>query len=232
VKQVIPGQVVSLVLKSLPVNHVSPDPAAIFAIAHSLWSEVEKLQGSVQERISDTFSGMDGYMRTAMEAARKFEEWACSHVAFSETTEVWPYLLQDQFGTEYLKLFKQSDLTSFNDSQALRVALRLKLPIYVNDDPHIPVSLFRENPVSGSGIRFYQIKTVRNSLYGNYIETLTCEDDPFDSEYGKPYVGIYAIMDDRAEHIADRNNISDAIELVSNLAPSIQFPEPLLSTSR
>ena len=48
--------------------------------------------------LSESYDGMDGFMRVAMHIATEFETWACRHIQFDQLNEVWPYLLEEQFG--------------------------------------------------------------------------------------------------------------------------------------
>ena len=43
--------------------------------------------------------------------------------------EVWPYLLEDQFGTACLQLLPVEALDQFSEADCLRTALQLKLPL-------------------------------------------------------------------------------------------------------
>ena len=106
----------------------APDPAAIFAIASSLWQECHK-HAAKDQRIclSDAYSGMDGLMREVMRIATLFEKWSCLHVDFTKLDEPWPYLLQDHFGQECLSVLLSENLAEFDDHDCQRVAGRLRL---------------------------------------------------------------------------------------------------------
>ena len=106
----------------------SADPAAIFAIATSLWDECHK-HAAVDSSInlSDTYAGMDGFMREIMRIAAQFEAWACRHVDFTQLTDVWPYLLEDRFGKECLSVLLPEKLAAFDEHDCRRVAARLRL---------------------------------------------------------------------------------------------------------
>jgi hypothetical protein len=89
----VPGQVIlpAMATESEPSAELyTPDPASVFAAAHSLWESFHKL---------DSWNdGMVGFMSDIMHVATLFENWACDHVMFEAMSDVWPYLLQDEFG--------------------------------------------------------------------------------------------------------------------------------------
>jgi len=106
----------------------SGDPAAIFAIATSLWRECHKHAATNRSlNLSDAYSGMDGLMREVMRIATLFESWACEHVDFDELTDVWPYMLEDRFGKECLSVLLPEKLSEFDLHDCRRIALRLRL---------------------------------------------------------------------------------------------------------
>lgn len=107
-----------------------PDPAAIFAIANSLWDACHRQTATEPHlNLSDCYSGMDGFMREVMRVATAFEAWSCQHVVFEELNDVWPYLLQDRFGHECLSVLLPETLSEFGEHDCRRVAARLMLPI-------------------------------------------------------------------------------------------------------
>ena len=108
----------------------SADPAAIFAIATSLWQECHK-HAKIDPNInlSDAYSGVDGLMREVMRIATLFESWACVHVNFNELTDVWPYMLEDRFGKECLSILLAESLSDFDEHDCRRVAARLRLTV-------------------------------------------------------------------------------------------------------
>ncbi len=106
----------------------SSDPAAIFAIATSLWVQCHKHSATDHSiNLSDSYSGMDGFMREIMRIAAQFEAWACKHVHFDELTDVWPYMLEDRFGKECLSILLAEKLSDFDEHDCRRVAARLRL---------------------------------------------------------------------------------------------------------
>lgn len=120
----VPGQVIL----AMNAGNYEPDPAAVFAIAVSLWracGEAEKTAVC----LSDEYAGMDGLMREVMRVGTIFEDWACRHVDFAELGDVWPYLLEDRFGKECLAVAGAGELATFHENDCLRMALRLGLPI-------------------------------------------------------------------------------------------------------
>src|SRR5215469_8894159 len=104
------------------------DPAAVFGAALSLWNACHKYAEKNKCNLSDAFNGIDQLMRVAMDVANGFERWSCQHVNFNELTDVWPYLLEDTFGETCLDITSLKALESFDDSDCLRVAMRLHLP--------------------------------------------------------------------------------------------------------
>jgi hypothetical protein len=107
---------------------ISLDPAAIFAIATSLWQECHKHAAvNFSINLSDSFSGNDGLMREVMRIATVFESWSCDHVDFDQLTEVWPYLLEDRFGKECLSILLVENLADFDEHDCHRIAARLRL---------------------------------------------------------------------------------------------------------
>jgi hypothetical protein len=207
-----------------------PDPAAVFACALSLWQACQK-RGEVEKlNLSECFNGMDELMRETMRIANKFEAWACFHIDFEELNEVWPYLLQDKFGEICLiDIFPNelaSALTSFGDSDCLRAALRMKLPIIFDDKLPIPVDITALNPVAGSPFKRYRIQTVRDAIEIEDTSPYVIGDDPFDSDFESPYFSLYGVGEDGLlEFIADRSSYSEAVKLARKLAPGIDFPD-------
>lgn len=106
----------------------SLDPAAIFAIATSLWDECHKHAAADHSiNLSDAYSGIDGLMREVMRIATLFESWASEHVDFDQLTDVWPYMLEDRFGKECLSILLTENLSNFDEHDCCRVAARLRL---------------------------------------------------------------------------------------------------------
>ena len=72
----------------------SVDPAAVFAVAHSLWAACEShAEREPRINLSECYNGMDQLMREVMRIAECFEACACEHIAFDALNDVWPYLL-------------------------------------------------------------------------------------------------------------------------------------------
>ena len=106
----------------------SLDPAAIFAIATSLWDECHKHAAADHSiNLSDAYSGIDCLMREVMRIATLFESWACQHVDFNQLDDVWPYLMEDHFGKECLSILLADALSDFDEHDCRRVAARLRL---------------------------------------------------------------------------------------------------------
>ncbi|MDB6020691.1 MAG: hypothetical protein JWQ04_548 [Pedosphaera sp.] len=206
------------------------DPAAVFAAAMSLWQSCNKR--AIQDQrpnLSESYNGMDQFMREVMRVANLFEGWACSHLIFEQMEDVWPYMLQDKFGDACLEILLPNELAQFNESDCLRVSLHLRLPIRMDSQLPIPIDIRAPNPVSGSAFQAYRIQTVRDSLEENEIVPFTADDDPFDTEFGTPYFGLYGVGDDGlVEHIADRTTYAGILSLLQKLVPGVAFPaEPM-----
>jgi hypothetical protein len=205
---------------------VQPDPAAVFGCALSLWRECHKYaEARPSLNLSECLNGIDELMRQVMRVGNQFEQWACLHISFDEVNDVWPYLLEDKFGVACLEIFNPDALTQFDEMDCLRVALHLNLPVMLDDKLPVPIDVRASNPISSSAFREFRIQTVRTCGEDNAIAPFTVCDEPFDEEFGPPYFAIYGIeADGSLEHIADRSNYSDALDLVLKLAPGIQFP--------
>jgi hypothetical protein len=159
-----------------------------------------------------------------MRVANQFESWACLNVAFEELEDVWSYLLQDRFGEALLTKFQATDLAHFDETDCLRVALHLRLPIKPDDKLPVPIDMLAANPVPGSAFRQYRIQTVRNWFEDAEAVPFTADDEPFDEDYGPPYFALYGVNDDGLlEHIADRRTYAEAARLAEKFAPGLGF---------
>ena len=201
------------------------DPAAVFAAALSVWDACHQYAEKNHCNLSEIFNGIDQLMRVAMGLANRFERWSCEHVDFNELTDVWPYLLEDKFGDACLTIAPPKILESFDDSDCLRVAMRLRLPLILDDKLPVPVDVTAQNPTPNSSFRAYRIQTVRNSNEDGDVSAYTWGDEPFDDDFSEPFFGLYGVCaDNMVEHIADRRTYSDAVSLAKKLVPGIEFP--------
>jgi hypothetical protein len=207
-------------------TQISPDPAAVFACALSLWRECMRRSRSGRKvNLSECYKGGDEFMRVIMRIGTRFEEWACAHIHFHELDTCWPYLLEERFGAACVALKDVTSLDEFCENDCLEVALRLRLPVKAVGTLPVPVDFSAGNPVSESDFRQFRIQTLREYGDGN-IEPFTACDDPFDDKYGPLFFGFYGVCDDGLlEHIADFKTYSDAVGLARKLAPGIQFPD-------
>lgn len=205
---------------------VDPDPAAVFAIALSLWDTCHgRMKSDSALDLSEAYHGMDEFMRVVMRIGNRFESWACNHVDFNSLNDVWSYLLEDRFGEACLKILQPLELAGFNDDDCLRVAFLLKLPVFADGQLPVPVDERAPLPRDGEGFVALRIQTVRDLLEENDSEPFVLGDDPFDENFEAPYFGLYGIGNDSlVEHIASRQTYSDAVKLARNLIPGIQFP--------
>jgi hypothetical protein len=201
--------------------NIDSDPAAVFAAAFSLWESInDEAAHDPKLNLSECYNGMDQLMREVMRIANQFETWSCTHVEFNELNDVWPYLLQDRFGAVCLKVLIPTALASFDETDCLRVALQLRLPIRPEDGLPVPVDVWIENPINESPFRQFRIQTVRNHVEDNEVVPYTVDDEPYDPDYGEPYFALYGVEEDgRMEHIADRTTYADAVSLAEKLAP-------------
>lgn len=204
------------------------DHAAVFGAAVSLWLAAKKRAATEPGiNLSESYNGGDEFMRQVMRVATEFELWSCGHVIFEALDDVWPYLLEDEFGEACLSVMGGAGiLMRFDERDCLRVAAKLRLPLKTDAGLPVAVDVTAVNPVVGAAFRKFRIQTVRDSRDDDFIEAFTIDDDPFDEEWGAPYFGFYGIEDDDGllEHIADRATYSDVIELAGKLAPGIAFP--------
>lgn len=208
------------------IKTVGVDSAAAFGAAISLWRVChEAAARDPHLNLSDCYNGIDQFMREVMRIGNSFEEWACRHIAFEEQSEVWPYLLEDNFGAACLAVILPGGLAQFDDSYCLRVALRLRLPIRAHTSLRLPIDVAAQNPVAGSVFRAFRIQTVRDALEEGLTEPFTVDDNPSNEGMGEPYYSLYGVAADGIlEHIADRQTYAETVTLASKLAPGIDFP--------
>jgi len=201
------------------------DPAAVFACALSLWTAChERAAADLNIDLSGSYQGVDEFMRVVMRIGTQFEVWACDHVSFEELSDVWPYLLEDQFGKACLEVLAPTNLAEFSEKDCLRVALRLRIPLIIDDALPIPMDMIAQNSIAESSFRAFRIQTIRDHLGDDMTLPFVVDDDPFDEEFGKPYFGLYGVhADGTLEHIADRSTFSEMLELAKGLAPEAEF---------
>jgi hypothetical protein len=204
-----------------------PDPAAIFGAALSLWKSChECVAKDPRLNLSESYNGVDEFMRQVMGVATMFESWCCDHVDFKEFSDVWPYFLQDKFGDACVEAMSPTALGEFDEIDCLRLAMRLRLPVRVAGSLAVPVNLTAANPNAASLFRHLQIRSVRRHHEDNDIWQYTVDDEPDDADFGDVFFGLYGLdAAGFAEHIADRDSYSDALTLSAKLAPGISFPE-------
>lgn len=201
-----------------------PDPAAVFGCALSLWHECKKAVAMERLDLSEAYNGGDEFMRVIMRVATRFENWASLHIAFEELTDVWPYVMEDNFGTAAVTAMGAGNLAHFDDNDCLRVALLLGLPVKASAGLPVPIDQVAQNPVPGSEFRSFRIQTVRDLPEDEITEPFTLDDEPFDENFGAPYFALYGCDEDGLlEHIADRRTYAEAVSLVQKLAPGIAF---------
>jgi len=211
------------------------DPAAVFACVLSLWrASHERAAREKALNLSECFNGMDQFMREMMSIGSRFEEWACQHISFEQLNDVWPYLLEDKFGEAVLAMLSLSALAEFDESDCLRVALRLRLPVMLDDKLPIPIDETAPNPIPGPGFSAFRIQSVRNSLEDGDVVPFVANDEPFAEQFGALYFGLSGVGEDgKFEHIADRRTYGEMRNLAQKIVPGIAFPErPTFSPRR
>lgn len=208
-------------------NKPDIDPAAVLGAAVSLWHACQQPRGDFGRiDLSESYGGVDQWMREVMRIAGLFESWATQHVCFEKLAECWPYFLEGRFGGACVELVGAGGLASFDERDCLRVALRLRLPVVCSDALIVPLCVEAENPIAGSVFRRLRIQTVRCAAGGDFVGPMTMDDDPFAEEFGPPFFALYGVeVDGRLEHIADRRSYAEARELALKLAPGIAFLE-------
>ncbi len=107
------------------------DPAAHVAIAVWVWHECHRQAATDPSlNLSQAYQGIDSLMREVMRIAQQFEAWASEHVDFTQLTDVWPYLLEDRFGTECLSILRPDRLADFDTHDCRRIAAKLRLTLH------------------------------------------------------------------------------------------------------
>jgi hypothetical protein len=210
--------------------HEFPDPAAVFACAKSLHEAcLERERAEPDLNLSDSYQGMDSFMREVMRVAGLFEDWACWHIVFQELEEVWPYFLEARFGAAYLEVMEADMLTSFDADDCLRIAFRLQLPIRVDGSLPLPLCMEAANPMAGAAFQRLRIQTMwREMCEEGGVVPFTEEDDPFDENFASPHYAIYGVdADGFLEHISDCDTYTSARRLLGMLLPGIEFPEKI-----
>lgn len=211
-----------------------PDPAAIFACAKSLHDACVQLAEEVPGLdLSEAYHGMDSFMREVMRVGEEFEKWACRHVVFDELDEVWPYLLEDRFGTVCLEIMEADALAGFDANDCLRVAFKLRLPMRVDGSLPLPLCVEASNPVAGAEFHRLRIQTVRREWdEEGGVATFTEDDDPFDENNSTPVCAIYGVAEGGLECLAERKTYAEARALLAKLLPGIGFPEEVIAFAR
>lgn len=168
-----------------------------------------------------------------MRVATLFEDWACVHVAFGHLEDTWSYFLEASFGEACLAVIEAGELTTFDADDCLRVAFRLRLPVWENDKLPLPVNVLMKNTVAGSDFKSFRIQTVRDWLAEVQVFPFTETDEPFDENMGERYFGIYGVHEDGSmEHISDRRSYAQARELVLKLSPGAACADKFVGLGR
>ncbi len=199
------------------------DPAAVFAAALSLWQECQKhAETGKILNLSESYNGHDEFMREIMRVATLFETWACQHIDFGELTQVWPYFLEAEFGKKCLSAMLPTGLADFDESDCLRVAMRMRLPVIHDGKLPLPVDLIVPNPAADSSFKQFRIQSVRNDIEGENTSPYTWDDEPYDANFDAPYFSLYGVGEDGLlENIADRRTCAEALNLARKIAPGV-----------
>lgn len=203
-----------------------PDPAAVFGTALSLWKNCQaQAEKNSSLNLSEAYQGCDQLMREMMRIGYLFEEWACAHVAFEELEEVWPYLLEVQFGAACLKHCGADSLAHFGQNECLLVAMALKLPVRANEGLRLPVDVRARNPITDSYFHELRIQTMRHHEEDHEWVPFLPGDEPFDPDFIALHFSLYGVDENgMSEHIADRSSYATAYELATKLTPGIALP--------
>ena len=202
------------------------DLAAVFGCAVSLQRACLKLEiDDPAFNISESFNGVDQFMREIMRVGEIFEIWSIGHVQFDELDGVWPYLLEEDFGAAYLSVLRPEMLLGFCNVHCLKVAARLKLPLKESSGVPIPLDISRPNPQFGFRFDHFQILAVRENQTTGEVRSFSDGDELEDETFGEVFYGLYGVKDGEAEHIADRGSYQDLRNLAQALVPNIGFPE-------
>jgi hypothetical protein len=139
---------------------------------------------------------------------------------------VWPSLLVECFGVACLDTMEADALAEFDSDDCLRIAYKLRLPIWVDNFLPLPVCLEAWNPLAGAESRKLRIQTIHQDSHkeGEMI-AFTEEDGPLDEDFGAPLFAIYGVQsDDCLEQIADRASYQEARNLLVDLLPGMDLP--------
>lgn len=217
-------------MTSTSIETPSPDPAGVFAVAHSLWIAVfESSTRPGKLALSDFYQGLDELMRLVLRIGVLFESWSCRHIAFDTLDEVWPYFIADNFGSSWLRIHDVYSLRSFNEQDCLRAAWHLGLPIRVSDEFVLPMSVRVANPNTDSPFVEFWIQTTRTARTGGNPKLFTTLDELFDEEYKRPCYSLYGrTRSGNIKHIASRTSYTLMTSLAKNLIPTVAFPTDVI----
>nr|MDP0502391.1 hypothetical protein [Verrucomicrobiota bacterium JB025] len=176
--------------------------------------------------LNECYQGMDQFMREVMRVASMFEEWACKYVAFEELDGVWPYLLEERFGEECIEVVNPDLLMRFDWYDCFRVAMRMRLPMWVDGRYPHPLLLEVENPVSNSGFEMFRIQAVRNAKGSDEAVPFVFGDEADDESFCAPRFVVYGVrLDGSSVAIFERGSYGQIVELLCGLFPGIVVPK-------
>jgi hypothetical protein len=139
-------------------------------------------------------------------------------------TDVWPYFLEGEFGKQCLSAMLPTGLAAFDETDCLRVGMRMRLPIVHDGKLPLPENLTAPNPATGSPFKQFRIQSVRNEIEGEDTAPYTWDDEPYDANFDVPYFSLYGVGEDGLlEHIADRKTCAEAVSLARKIVPGVEF---------
>ncbi len=142
----------------------SPDPAAVFGAALSLHSAgLASDVSNTGRNLSDCYGGGDEFLRQCLRVATVFEAWACRHVDWDQLDDVWPYLLESEFGRVVNEEISIYALDQFTEEHCPAVAAALKLALR---GPDLRRELLAEQAALETRLRelHYERRSVRRQL--------------------------------------------------------------------
>jgi hypothetical protein len=209
---------------------ISPDPAGVFAAAHSLWTAIfESSDRPEKASLSHCYQGLDQLMRDVLRVGLLFETWSCRHIAFDEVDEVWPYFVADNLGTTWLRIFDAYSLGDVNERDCLHAAWHLRLPIRMSEEFVLPVTVDVGNPNADTAFVGFRIQTTRTLKNGSRMMPFTVSDELFDESYVMACYSLYGRTGaGDSELLASRATYSETVSLAKRLVKNVEFPSAII----
>jgi hypothetical protein len=142
-------------------------PAELYAAITSLHDAFMRLHKSGD--VTEATIAADGiaFLQTMYAVAEKFCRWADENVDWDRNSEVWPYHLQEHFGTEVFRVIEAAELTKFGDAHCVGVAHRMKLPLIYKPQPRAASAPAPVPPAPGPGRTRTPPRPARSAPRGN-----------------------------------------------------------------